>query len=56
MGLTYVALTAIWFVFYILLLNAFRSFMVKPQTQMAIEGITGTALVGFGIKLALEKD
>ncbi|HWI49332.1 MAG TPA: LysE family translocator [Rummeliibacillus sp.] len=56
MGLTYVALTAIWFVFYILLLNAIRTFMMKPQTQLAIEGITGTVLVGFGIKLALEKN
>lgn len=55
MGLTYVVLTAIWFVFYILLLNTIRSFMMKPQTQMAIEGVTGTVLVGFGIKLALDK-
>lgn len=56
MGLTYVALTAIWFVIYILLLNAIRTFMMKPRTQFAIEGITGTALVGFGIKLAVEKN
>lgn len=56
MGLTYVALTAMWFVFYILLLNAIRSFMMKPQTQLAIEGVTGTVLVGFGIRLALEKN
>lgn len=56
MGLTYVILTAIWFLIYIPLLNAIRSFMMKPQTQMAIEGVTGTVLVGFGIKLALEKN
>lgn len=56
MGLTYLALTAIWFIFYIFLLNAIRSFMMKPQTQMVIEGTTGLVLVGFGIKLALEKN
>ncbi|MGG0657645.1 LysE family translocator [Rummeliibacillus pycnus] len=56
MGLTYLALTAIWFIFYILLLNAIRTFMMKPQTQMVIEGTTGIVLVGFGIKLALEKN
>ncbi|WP_146549025.1 LysE family translocator [Rummeliibacillus suwonensis] len=55
MGLTYIALTAIWFVLYILLLNAIRSFMMKRRTQMAIEGVTGSVLVGFGIKLALER-
>lgn len=56
MGLTYLVLTAVWFIFYILLLNAIRSFMMKPQTQLAIEGMTGAVLVGFGIKLALEKN
>jgi threonine/homoserine/homoserine lactone efflux protein len=29
--------------------------MKKPKTQNIIEGITGTILIGFGIKLALEK-
>ncbi|WP_110928527.1 LysE family translocator [Bacillus massiliglaciei] len=55
MGITYTALTAIWFLLYIFLLNQIRSFMKKPKTQNMIEGITGTILIGFGIKLALEK-
>lgn len=29
--------------------------MKKPSTQTFIEGITGTILIGFGVKLALEK-
>ncbi|EKN67769.1 transporter [Schinkia azotoformans LMG 9581] len=29
--------------------------MKKPKAQNIIEGITGTILIGFGIKLALEK-
>lgn len=55
MGITYMLLTAIWFVFYIYLLDQIRTFMKKPRTQNVIEGITGTVLIGFGIKLALEK-
>jgi RhtB (resistance to homoserine/threonine) family protein len=55
MGITYAVLTAVWFIFYVFLLNKISSFMKKPKTQKIIEGITGTILIGFGIKLALEK-
>jgi RhtB (resistance to homoserine/threonine) family protein len=55
MGITYTVLTALWFVLYIYLINQIRAFMKKPKTQNMIEGITGTILIGFGIKLALEK-
>jgi RhtB (resistance to homoserine/threonine) family protein len=55
MGITYSVLTAVWFLFYIYLLNQISTFMKKPRTQTFIEGITGTILIGFGVKLALEK-
>jgi threonine/homoserine/homoserine lactone efflux protein len=55
MGITYTVLTAIWFLFYVYLLNQISAFMKKPKIQTVIEGITGTVLIGFGIKLALEK-
>lgn len=55
MGITYTVLTAIWFFLYVLLINQVSAFMKKPTSQKIIEGITGTVLVGFGIKLALEK-
>ncbi len=55
MGITYTVLTAIWFVLYVYLINQISAFMKKPKTQNMIEGITGTILIGFGIKLALEK-
>ncbi|MBT2618812.1 MULTISPECIES: LysE family translocator [unclassified Bacillus (in: firmicutes)] len=55
MGMTYTVLTALWFVFYIYLLNQISAFMKKPRTQAIFEGITGTVLIGFGLKLALEK-
>jgi RhtB (resistance to homoserine/threonine) family protein len=55
LGITYIILTVVWYLFYIYLLNQISTFMKKPQTQKIIEGITGTILIGFGIKLALEK-
>ncbi|MEM5665396.1 LysE family translocator [Bacillus toyonensis] len=55
MGLTYLVLTIIWFAFYIFLIDKISAFMKKPKTQRYIQGLTGIVLIGFGIKLALEK-
>jgi RhtB (resistance to homoserine/threonine) family protein len=55
LGMTYIVLTIVWYLFYIYLLNQISAFIKKPKTQKVIEGITGTILIGFGIKLALEK-
>jgi threonine/homoserine/homoserine lactone efflux protein len=55
MGMTYTVLTAIWFIFYVYLLNQISAFMKRPRTQVVFEGLTGTVLIGFGVKLALEK-
>ncbi|WP_155592564.1 LysE family translocator [Lysinibacillus cavernae] len=55
MGLIYTALTMLWFVFYVYLLDRISAFMKKPTTKAIIEGVTGAVLIGFGIKLALEK-
>lgn len=55
LGMTYIVLTIVWYLFYIYLLNQISAFMKKPKTQKVIEGITCTILIGFGIKLALEK-
>lgn len=55
MGITYTILTAVWFLFYIYLLNQISAFMKRPRTQSVMEGITGTILIAFGVKLALEK-
>ncbi|WP_259417485.1 LysE family translocator [Bacillus toyonensis] len=56
MGLTYLVLTIIWFAFYIFLIDKISAFMKKPNTQRYIQGLTGIVLIGFGIKLALEKN
>ena len=55
MGITYTVLTAIWFLIYVSLINQISAFMKRPKTKNIIEGITGAILIGFGIKLALEK-
>ncbi|EEM96329.1 LysE family translocator [Bacillus thuringiensis] len=55
MGLTYLVLTAIWFAFYIFLIDKISAFMKKPKTQRYIQGLTGIVLIGFGVKLAFEK-
>ncbi len=55
MGITYTFLTALWFLLYVPLINQISAFMRRHITQNIIEGITGTILIGFGIKLALEK-
>ncbi|GLV65647.1 lysine transporter LysE [Bacillus mycoides] len=56
MGLTYLILTVIWFAFYIFLIDKISAFMKKPKTQRYIQGLTGIVLIGFGIKLAFERN
>lgn len=55
MGLTYTVLTIIWFLLYVYLIDYISTWMKKPSTQRAIQGISGFVLVAFGIKLALER-
>lgn len=55
MGIIYIVLTFIWFALYVFLLNKIRNFMKKPATQAIIEMLTGAVLIGFGLKLAFEK-
>ncbi|MDA5107536.1 MULTISPECIES: LysE family translocator [Brevibacillus] len=55
LGLTYTLLTVAWFFLYVQFIDRIRAWMKKASTQRAIQGITGLALVAFGITLALEK-
>lgn len=55
MGVTFTLLSAIWLVIYIYLLHHISAFMKKPMAKNIIEGITGTIIIAFGIKLAFEK-
>ncbi|MDM5333079.1 LysE family translocator [Ureibacillus composti] len=55
MGATYTVLTAIWFLLYVYSIHQISAFMKKPTAKNAMESITGAVLIGFGIKLALDK-
>ena len=55
MGITYTLLTIIWFGLYVYLINQVSAFMKKHKSKRIMEGITGTILIGFGVKLALER-
>jgi RhtB (resistance to homoserine/threonine) family protein len=55
MGMTYTVLTIIWLLLYVYLIDYMSTWMKKPSTQRAIQGISGLVLVTFGIKLALER-
>lgn len=55
MGITFTLLSAIWLFIYIYLINQIGALMKKPVAKNIIEGMTGTIIIGFGIKLALEK-
>jgi RhtB (resistance to homoserine/threonine) family protein len=54
-GLTFTALTGIWYVLYIVLIRQLRMFLKRERVNRAIEGITGTVLLVFGVRLFLEK-
>ncbi|MCP8967757.1 LysE family translocator [Ectobacillus ponti] len=55
MGLTYGVLTFAWFLMYIYLVDRINAWMKKPSTQQWIGGVSGLVLIGFGVKLVLEK-
>lgn len=55
MGVTYTALTILWSIVYIILINQMMTLMKKPKTQQVIEGVTGAILIAFGLKLFMER-
>lgn len=52
LGLVHCAQGVLWFGLLILGADAARRFLTSRDTERWIEGITGTALVGFGVQLA----
>ncbi|RJS60443.1 LysE family translocator [Bacillus sp. PK3_68] len=55
LGFIYTALTFLYSLFFILLIDQISGFMQKQSTQKVIQGVSGAVLVGFGLKLAFEK-
>ena len=46
------SLSLLWFALLIVLADALGRWLRRPRTTRAIDGVTGAALVGFGIRLA----
>ncbi|UFJ40747.1 LysE family translocator [Brevibacillus humidisoli] len=55
LGVTYAVLAIIWLFVYIYLIDLIRGWLQRPSTQRALEGITGVALLLFGLKLAFDR-
>ena len=55
MGLTYCLLKAAWYIFYIVLIDTLRNVIKKPRIRTIFEGSVSAVLIGFGVKLALER-
>ncbi|MGV9559471.1 LysE family translocator [Streptomyces sp. NPDC003401] len=50
--LVHAALTAVWLGGYVMLLAKARTFFRRPSVRRAMDRVTGTVLIGFGLKVA----
>ncbi|MEU0303139.1 LysE family translocator [Streptomyces sp. NPDC006175] len=50
--LVHAMLTAVWLGLYVLLLSGTRSFFQKPAVRRGMDRVTGTVLIGCGLKMA----
>ncbi|MCY8515832.1 LysE family translocator [Bacillus atrophaeus] len=55
LGLTFTILTGIWYLLYIVLIHKLRIFLKKESINRTIEGVMGTVLLAFGIRLFFQK-
>lgn len=55
MGLVYTLLSILWFFIYVFFIHYLRTWLTTPKVQGWMEKATGTVLIGFGLKLAFEK-
>lgn len=56
MGITYAALSIIWFFLYVYFLQIMRTWLLSPTVQLWMERATGLVLIGFGMKLLFTKN
>jgi RhtB (resistance to homoserine/threonine) family protein len=55
MGIIYTLLSILWFIVYVLFIHYLRKWLMTPKVQSMMEKATGIVLIGFGLKLALER-
>ncbi|WP_019156276.1 LysE family translocator [Robertmurraya massiliosenegalensis] len=55
MGVIYTVLSITWFFVYVFFINYLREWLMSAKVQRVMDKTTGLILIGFGLKLALEK-
>jgi RhtB (resistance to homoserine/threonine) family protein len=55
MGIIYTLLSISWFFIYVFFINYMREWLMSPKVQRVMDKATGLVLIGFGLKLALDK-
>jgi len=55
MGVIYTFLSISWFFLYVFFINYLREWLMSEKVQKIMDKTTGLILIGFGLKLALEK-
>lgn len=56
MGIVYTLLSISWFFIYVFFINYIREWLLSPKVQIIMDKATGLVLIGFGLKLALDKN
>jgi RhtB (resistance to homoserine/threonine) family protein len=55
MGVIYTLLSIAWFFIYVFFINYLREWLMSPKVQRVMDKATGLVLIGFGLKLAFDK-
>ncbi|TXC92839.1 LysE family translocator [Metabacillus litoralis] len=55
MGVIYTLLSISWFFIYVFFINYLREWLMSPKVQKVMDQATGLVLIGFGLKLAFDK-
>ncbi|WP_226617824.1 LysE family translocator [Cytobacillus firmus] len=55
MGIIYTLLSISWFFLYVFFINYLRDWLMSPKVQRVMDKATGVVLIGFGLKLAMDK-
>lgn len=52
---THIGLSIVWLLFYIWFIDSLKQWLARPAVKRCMECVTGFALIGFGIRVALER-
>ncbi len=55
LGVTFSLMTLVWLILYAVFVSRFGNFLRRPAVRRLIEGVTGVALLGLGLRIAAER-